>query len=91
METGVEHETPSLAWNNSDQRAAHTARTALPYMLNQVDAGVNCPLTMTYAAVAAMQHTPELAGKQQNASLLALAVLGKSELVHDFQSSSCLC
>ena len=61
MKTAVEHQTPSLAWNHSDQQSAHTARAALPYMLNQVDPGVNCPLTMTYAAVAAVRNMPAVA------------------------------
>jgi len=33
------------------------ARCALPYMLGQVDSGVNCPLTMTFAALPALEGT----------------------------------
>jgi putative acyl-CoA dehydrogenase len=58
---GAENQTPSLAWNNTDQQTAHAARCALPFLLNQVDCGVNCPLTMTYAAVPALRNTPSVA------------------------------
>jgi putative acyl-CoA dehydrogenase len=34
----------------------HTARAALPFIGNQVESGTQCPLTMTYAAVAALRH-----------------------------------
>jgi putative acyl-CoA dehydrogenase len=40
----------SLAWENP-RPGAHVARTALSYMLAQVECGVLCPLTMTFAAV----------------------------------------
>lgn len=63
MRMGVEAETPALAWNNAERPTAHAARAALPYMFNQVESGVNCPLTMTYAAVPALRHSPALAAE----------------------------
>ena len=40
--------------------AAEVARAARFYMSNQVEAGHNCPITMTRAAVAALAAAPEL-------------------------------
>ena len=56
MTMGVENEVPSFAWRNSQKHGAQVARAALPYLFNQVDNGVNCPLTMTYAVVPALLH-----------------------------------
>ncbi len=38
----------SIAWN---QRQGHVAHTAMLYMLTQTEAGICCPLTMTYAGI----------------------------------------
>jgi putative acyl-CoA dehydrogenase len=40
---------------------AHVARAAGVFLLTQVEAGVGCPVGMTYAAVPALRHQPELA------------------------------
>jgi putative acyl-CoA dehydrogenase len=40
---------------------AHVARAAGFYMLGQVEAGVQCPVAMTYGAAAVLRHAPELA------------------------------
>jgi putative acyl-CoA dehydrogenase len=40
---------------------AHPARAALLYLLSQVEAGVGCPLSMTYSAVPALRMQPESA------------------------------
>lgn len=62
MRIGVEAGTHSLPW--TEQRAgANVARAALLYMLGQVEAGVGCPLSMTYAAVPALRHQPEVAAE----------------------------
>src|SRR5213075_664481 len=44
----------ALSW--TEQRAgAHVARAALFYLLSQVEAGHGCPVSMTHAAVPALQ------------------------------------
>jgi len=40
---------------------AHVARAATVHMLCQVEAGVQCPITMTYGVVPALQQQPDLA------------------------------
>ena len=40
---------------------AHVARAAALVLLNQVEAGVCCPIAMTYAAVPALRHAPDVA------------------------------
>jgi len=40
---------------------AHVARAAGVYLMCQVEAGVQCPVTMTYGAVPALKRQPELA------------------------------
>ncbi|HEY1982598.1 MAG TPA: isovaleryl-CoA dehydrogenase [Xanthobacteraceae bacterium] len=40
---------------------AHVARAAGTYMLGQIESGVYCPLAMTYGAVPALRHAPEVA------------------------------
>jgi putative acyl-CoA dehydrogenase len=42
---------------------AHVARAAGTYMLNQIESGVYCPLAMTYGAVPALQHAPDVAAQ----------------------------
>ena len=60
MALGVGHGLHALPW--SEPRAgAHVARAALFMMLAEVEAGVGCPLSMTYSAVPALRLQPELA------------------------------
>ncbi|MFF0579033.1 isovaleryl-CoA dehydrogenase [Streptosporangium saharense] len=40
---------------------AHVARAAKFYLWSQVEAGHGCPVSMTYASVAALRHAPALA------------------------------
>src|SRR5579883_3192021 len=42
---------------------AHVARAAQVYMQCQIEAGVQCPITMTYGAVPALRHQPEIAAE----------------------------
>jgi len=62
MRLGLEHEVSSLAWT-AKKPGAHVAHVALEYMLIQVEAGVCCPITMTYAAIPALRHQPEIAAE----------------------------
>ena len=49
----------NAAWNG--QPGGHATHAAHVYMLNQVEPGCCCPLTMTYAGVPALNADPELA------------------------------
>jgi len=49
----------SLAW--TAREGGHAARTALSYVWNQADQGVNCPTSMTYASIRALRNAPALA------------------------------
>lgn len=60
MQIGTEGGISSLAWQNSDD-SGHVSHAVLEYMQYQVEGGTCCPLTMTYASVAALQHQPDLA------------------------------
>ena len=60
MNLAVEHGVPSIAWTEPN-RGAHAAHAALGYMFTQVEAGVLCPMAMSYAVVPALRVQPELA------------------------------
>ena len=50
----------SLPWREP-RPGAHVARAALAFLMNQVESGVCCPFSMTYAAVPVLRRQPELA------------------------------
>ncbi len=60
MSSAYEAGLHSLPWLEP-QRGAHVARAAMIYLHHQVDSGTGCPITMTFAAVPAIAHTPEIA------------------------------
>jgi putative acyl-CoA dehydrogenase len=62
MALGVEHGLHALPWREP-RPGAHVARAALFMMLAEVEAGVGCPLSMTYSAVPALRQQPELAAE----------------------------
>ncbi len=62
LKVGVEREIPSLPWRDP-QPGAHVVRGALFMLWSQVEAGVMCPISMTYAAVPALRKSPELAAE----------------------------
>ncbi|MDQ3740548.1 MAG: acyl-CoA dehydrogenase family protein, partial [Actinomycetota bacterium] len=59
MQQASEHELHALPWNHPDENG-HVARAAMYMCSGQADAGHGCPITMTFAAVPALRHTPEL-------------------------------
>lgn len=61
MTLAMEHGLHAFAWWHADQPSAHVARSAITYQHAQFEAGTGCPLTMTYAAIPALRHSPELA------------------------------
>jgi putative acyl-CoA dehydrogenase len=62
MALGVGHGLHALPWSEPTA-GAHVARAALFMMLAEVEAGVGCPLSMTYSAVPALRLQPELAAE----------------------------
>ncbi len=59
MTLGVGHGVASLSWREA-RTGAHVARGALIYLHHQAEAGTNCPLTMTHAAVPVLRRDPAL-------------------------------
>jgi putative acyl-CoA dehydrogenase len=62
MRLGLEAGTHSIAWT-AGRPGGHVAHAALEYLLTQAEAGVCCPVTMTYAAVPALRQVPALAAE----------------------------
>ena len=60
MALGIEAGVHAIAWDSADG-GGHLAHLALEYMLVQVEAGVCCPLTMSYAALPCLRQAPGLA------------------------------
>jgi putative acyl-CoA dehydrogenase len=62
MALGAAHGLHALPWREP-RAGAHVARAALFMTLAQVEAGVGCPLSMTYSAVPALRLQPSLAAE----------------------------
>ncbi|HEY4562196.1 MAG TPA: acyl-CoA dehydrogenase family protein, partial [Thermoanaerobaculia bacterium] len=62
MALGVEHGLHALPWREP-RPGAHVARAALFMLLAEVEAGVGCPLSMTYSVVPALRLEPEVAAE----------------------------
>ncbi len=60
LRLGLDARLHSLPWVDS-RPGAHVARAALFMLLGQVEAGVGCPLSMTFASVPALRTQPDLA------------------------------
>ena len=63
MTLATGHGVHSFGWNHAARAGAQVARAALLYLHTQADAGTACPLTMSFAAVAALRHAPSLAAR----------------------------
>ena len=62
MRTGIAAEMHALPWNQPGP-GAHVARAAIHYLLSQVEAGVGCPITMSFASVPALRQQPDVAAE----------------------------
>ena len=60
MRAAIEQGLHSLPWTNP-KPGAHVVRATQMYMQNQAEAGHCCPLTMTFAAVPAINMQPDVA------------------------------
>ena len=61
MRTSVEHGLAAAPWTAAPGTGAHVTRAAGFYLHSLVEQGHLCPISMTYAAVPALRHAPELA------------------------------
>jgi putative acyl-CoA dehydrogenase len=62
MKAGVGFGVHSLPWRDP-RPGAHAARAAMFMCFGQAEAGVGCPLSMTYSAIPALRAQPELAAE----------------------------
>jgi putative acyl-CoA dehydrogenase len=62
LRLGLDARVHSLPWVD-DRPGAHVARAALFLLLGQVEAGVGCPLSMTFAAVPALRTDEAIAAE----------------------------
>lgn len=62
MAVAVGHGLHAAPWAAA-RPGAHVARAAKFYVWSQVEAGHGCPISMTYASVAALRHSPALAAE----------------------------
>ena len=62
LREAIEREVHSLPWREL-RPGAHTVRAALMYVWGQVNAGVMCPVSMTYSVIPALRESPELAAE----------------------------
>jgi putative acyl-CoA dehydrogenase len=60
MRVGISHGLHASPWREP-QPGAHVARSAAFMSLTQVEAGVGCPISMTYSGIPALRMQPELA------------------------------
>ncbi len=59
MALGLNNGIAACAWAGLE--AGHVLHTAIEFIMAQAEPGVCCPMTMTYAALAAMRHQPDVA------------------------------
>ena len=62
MGTAVRHGLHAAPWAD-DAPGSHVARAAKFYVWTQAEGGHGCPVSMTYAAVPALRHQPDLAAR----------------------------
>ncbi|WP_017588625.1 acyl-CoA dehydrogenase family protein [Nocardiopsis ganjiahuensis] len=60
MDQAVEHGLHAAPWADG-REGAHVARAAKFFLWGQAESGHGCPISMTYAAVPALRHSPGLA------------------------------
>ena len=61
MKLGLEAGIAGAAW--SETSAGHVLHAALEFLMAQAEPGVCCPMTMTYASVAALRRQPDIAAQ----------------------------
>jgi putative acyl-CoA dehydrogenase len=59
MKFGLEGGVSAAAWSGVE--AGHVLHAGLEFLMSQAEPGVCCPMTMTYAALPALRHQPDVA------------------------------
>ncbi len=62
MHLGFEHQIHSLPWVEP-RIGANAARAAIMTQLNHAEAGVGCPISMTFSVIPALRHQPDVAAE----------------------------
>jgi putative acyl-CoA dehydrogenase len=65
MDVSVRSGLHAAPWAPDAAPGAHVARAAGFYLASQLEQGHCCPISMTYAAVPALRHSPELAARYE--------------------------
>jgi putative acyl-CoA dehydrogenase len=60
MALAMEHRIHSIGWRET-RAGRHVAHAALLALASEAEAGTMCPISMTYASVAALRHQPDVA------------------------------
>ena len=83
MKIAVENEIHSIAW--TAESGGHVAHTALEYLFGQIEQGVCCPITMTYAVIPALRQQPDVA-KQWGVDFLDLSFVQNTQMLQTTNS-----
>jgi putative acyl-CoA dehydrogenase len=59
MDLGLSAGVAGAAWQADE--AGHVLHSALMFLMGQAEGGVCCPMSMTYAAIPALRHAPDIA------------------------------
>jgi putative acyl-CoA dehydrogenase len=70
LEAAVAHELHSSPWKDP-RPGAHVARGAAFMCMSQAEAGIGCPISMTYSVIPALRTQPELAAEWERRFLSA--------------------
>ena len=65
MDRAVRHGLHAAPWRPDAGPTAHAGRAAGFYLWSQVEAGHGCPISMTFASVPALRHSPGLANQYE--------------------------
>jgi putative acyl-CoA dehydrogenase len=61
MGVAMDHHIHDIAWT-ANRPGGHVAHAGLLALMTEAEAGVLCPISMTYAAVPALRHQPDVTG-----------------------------
>lgn len=61
MALGMKHGQHSIAWTG--EAGGHVSHAALEFLMHEAEAGVCCPLSMTYAVIPALRHNQDIASQ----------------------------
>ncbi|MDG2305735.1 MAG: acyl-CoA dehydrogenase family protein [Candidatus Binatia bacterium] len=70
MRLGIDSGMPSIAWTEK-QPGGHVAHVAMTYLFSQIEAGVVCPMTMTYAVLPALRQQSNVTASWEEGVLQA--------------------